>query len=312
MRNILVIKHGSLGDIVQITGALKDIKESFSECNVVLLTSPVYQELMNRCPYIDDIILDDRKFRWNPFYFINLRKRLNKFNFSHVFDLQNSKRTEMYRQYILSNSNWSSSRTILKIDEKKSDFDKLEILERFNIQLERSNINPIHTMSPDFSWSVDNTFCPNELVSKKYITLLPFCSKHLVHKKWPFYKELIELIRRKNKNIEIVIVPGPNELVEASSFDAHIILNGNKATNFFQLSKILYDSIFVVANDTGPAHIAAHLGCNGLALFGPHTSFKKVSIKTDKFDVLESDDLSNISANEVYDKIQLHLSLEDI
>ena len=74
----------------------------------------------------------------------------------------------------------------------------------------------------------------------------------------------------------------------------------------------MLDSNFVVANDTGPAHIAAHLGCNGLALFGSHTSHKKVSIKTDKFDVLESNDLSDISVAQVYDKIKLHLEHEDI
>ena len=312
MENILIIKHGSLGDIVQISGVLSDIRNSFSKHNIVLLTSPAYQELMIRCPYIDEIIVDNRKQRWNPFYFIKQKKRLNTFNFSHVFDLQNSKRTEIYRKYISVNSIWSSSRSILRDNEKKRDFDQLEILKRFYIQLERSHINPIQTMKPDFTWAVDRSFCPIELVLEKYITLLPFCSKHLHHKKWPYYKELVELIRTKNKNIGIAIVPGPEEIAEANKFNAHIILDGNKATNFFQLSKVLLDSNFVVANDTGPAHIAAHLGCNGLALFGSHTSHKKVSIKTDKFDVLESNDLSDISVDQVYDKIKLHLEHEDI
>ena len=29
MSNILIIKHGSLGDLIQANGAMKDIKESF-------------------------------------------------------------------------------------------------------------------------------------------------------------------------------------------------------------------------------------------------------------------------------------------
>jgi ADP-heptose:LPS heptosyltransferase len=312
MKNILVIKHGSLGDIVQISGVLKDLKNSFIDYKISLLTTPLYQELMSKCPYIDDIILDDRKIKWNPLVFLRLRKKLNKLNFSYVFDFQNSNRTEIYRKYISKNSIWSSSRTILKETEKKSEFDKLAILERFKIQLERSNVNPTYTMQPDFSWAIDNNFWPKEIIPKKYITLLPFCSKHLPHKKWPFYNELISLIRKENKNIEIVIVPGPGEVVEANKFDAQVILDGNQPTNFFQLAKILSESLFVVSNDTGPAHIAAHLGCSGLALFGSHTSSRKVSIKTNYFDVIESKDLNDISVNQVFNKIQLHLQLEDI
>ena len=312
MKNILVIKHGSLGDIVQISGALKDLKNSFTDYKILLLTTPLYQELMSKCPYIDDIILDDRKIKWNPLVFLRLKKKLNKLNFSYVFDFQNSNRTEIYRKYISKNSIWSSSRTILRETEKKSEFDKLAILERFKIQLERSNVNPTYTMQPDFSWAIDNNFWPKEIIPKKYITLLPFCSKHLPHKKWPFYNELISMIRKENKNIEIVIVPGPGEVFEASSFDAQIILDQNQPTNFFQLAKILSESLFVVSNDTGPAHIAAHLGCSGLALFGSHTSSRKVSIKTNYFDVIESKDLNDISVNQVFNKIQLHLQLEDI
>ena len=312
MKNILVIKHGSLGDIVQISGVLIDLKNSFIDYKISLLTTPLYQELMSKCPYIDDIILDDREIKWNPLVFLRLKKKLNKLSFSYVFDFQNSNRTEIYRKYISKNSIWSSSRTILKETEKKSEFDKLAILERFKIQLERSNVIPTYTMHPDFSWAIDNNFWPREIIPKKYITLLPFCSKHLPHKKWPFYNELISMIRKENKNIEIVIVPGPGEVCEASSFDAQIILDQNQPTNFFQLAKILSESLFVVSNDTGPAHIAAHLGCSGLALFGSHTSSRKVSIKTDHFDVIESKDLNDISVNQVFNKIQLHLQLEDI
>ena len=52
---------------------------------------------------------------------------------------------------------------------------------------------------------------------------------------------------------------------------------------------------FVVANDTGPAHIAAHLNVKGLALFGSHTSAKKVSIETNNFKVLEKVNLNKLT-----------------
>ena len=38
MSNILIIKHGSLGDIVQISGALRDIRDNFKDEKILILT----------------------------------------------------------------------------------------------------------------------------------------------------------------------------------------------------------------------------------------------------------------------------------
>ena len=101
MSNILIIKHGSLGDLIQANGAIHDIKNSFKTSKVLLLTSRAYLELMSECPYIDGVILDKRLPRWNLFYLNDLKKLLAKYNFSHVFDLQNSKRTRFYKRHIM-------------------------------------------------------------------------------------------------------------------------------------------------------------------------------------------------------------------
>ena len=65
MSNILIIKHGSLGDLVQANGAMEDIKKSNPKSHVVLLTSLHYFDLMNKCPYVDEVLIDKRFPRWN-------------------------------------------------------------------------------------------------------------------------------------------------------------------------------------------------------------------------------------------------------
>ena len=60
MSNILVIKHGSLGDIVQISGALKDIRNHFQNNKIYILTTMKFKFLFESCPYIDEIIIDKR------------------------------------------------------------------------------------------------------------------------------------------------------------------------------------------------------------------------------------------------------------
>ena len=119
MSNILIIKHGSLGDIVQISGVLKDIRESHNDKKIFALTTLPYVEVLSRCPYLDGVLLDRRLPRWNIYYHLKLKKMLGKYNFSHVYDLQNSSRTSFYRKYLLNISNWSSTETTLKKDEKK-------------------------------------------------------------------------------------------------------------------------------------------------------------------------------------------------
>ena len=90
MSNILIIKHGSLGDLVQANGAIKDIKNFYKNRKVFLLTSKPYAIFMSECPYIEGVITDKRLPRWNLFYLNNLKKILLRYDFSRVFDSANS------------------------------------------------------------------------------------------------------------------------------------------------------------------------------------------------------------------------------
>ena len=66
----------------------------------------------------------------------------------------------------------------------------------------------------------------NEFSLNRYILLFPFCSPHLTIKKWPYYRELINSLKIKfGEDYKICIAPGPNEIDEASEFDALSILN---------------------------------------------------------------------------------------
>ena len=140
MSNILIIKHGSLGDLIQANGAIKDIKEFYKTKKVILLTSQPYSLFMSECPYIDGVITDKRLPRWNLFFLYNLKKLLSRYNFSKVFDLQNSRRTKFYRKFILNNADWCSSELTLEPGLKKADLDKEPVLDRMELQLKKGNI----------------------------------------------------------------------------------------------------------------------------------------------------------------------------
>ena len=99
------------------------------------------------------------------------------------------------------------------------------------------------------------------------------------------------------------MAPCPSEINDAKNINAVSILDQNKALDITQLASLIKQSSFVVANDTGPAHISAHLGIKGLALFGKHTTAYKVSIERDNFKAIQVSDLEKLSANNVFEKI---------
>ena len=74
MSNILIIKHGSLGDIVQISGVLKDIRKTHINEKIFILTTFPYVDLLSRCPFIDGVLIDKRLPRWNFFLSIKIKK----------------------------------------------------------------------------------------------------------------------------------------------------------------------------------------------------------------------------------------------
>ena len=308
MSNILIIKHGSLGDIAQASGAIQDISENHKEDQIHLLTTKPYFELFKKNPFIHNVILDKRLSRFNLIYLYLLMRTLKKLNIQKVYDLQNSSRTKFYKSILFPKTNlnvWSSSETTLPSDILKEEFDKNPVLNRFEHQLKMSGLDTQNTMIPNFNWSCTNIdSIKNENELKEYIVLFPFCSAHLVVKKWPYYNELIELIKNKFKDrYKIVVAPGPSEVNEAKNINAISILDKNKVLNISQLSTLIKESSFVVANDTGPAHMSAHLGVKGVTLFGKHTTAFKVSIERENFKAIQVDDLNKLSAEKVFEKM---------
>ena len=311
MSNILIIKHGSLGDIAQACGAIQDISEKHNSDKIYLLTTKPYFDLFKKNPHLTDVILDKRQSRFNLIYLYFLMRKIKKLKISKVYDLQNSSRTSFYKKILFPNSNfntWSSSETTLPKEVTKEEFDKKSVLERFNHQLQTSEINTKHTMFPDFSWScTDISKIKSEYKLEKYILLFPFCSPHLTQKKWPYYNELIEKVKSLyNNQYKIVVAPGPDEINDAKDINALCILDNGKALDISQLSSLIKDSSFVIANDTGPAHMAAHLGTKGLTLFGSHTTAYKVSIERENFKAIQVNDLAKLSTDKVLEKINLN------
>ena len=284
--NILIIKHGALGDLIQADGIIKSIRYEHKNAKLILLTSKRFINLMSNCPYVDDQLIDDRPSFFNILSLINLYKNVKKYNFKIIYDLQNSQRTYIYRKYLFKKIKWVSTN---RKDHPVSGLRGLEEMMR------KYFVIPQKIFRPDISWLATDTkdiIKKNKILSK-YIVLLPGSSKKNPLKRWPYFVDLAKLLI--SKGYEVITILGPEELEMNRSFPGHVLEN----LDWSQLSGIIKNSHFVIGNDSGPSHIASCLNKKGLALFGPSTSAIRSELKRGKFEILKVDNLADLTANKI-------------
>ena len=211
---------------------------------------------------------------------------------------------------IIKQIEWSSSETSLEPGQKKIDFDQSPVLDRMEIQLKKSGIQTEFIKNIDLSWAAsDITRLTKQYANNEYILLFPFCSIKNQNKRWPYFKELILKLKQNYKNkYPILIAPGPKVIKDAEKLNGKIVLDNNKAVDIKTLISLINNAKFIIANDTGPAHIASHLDKKGLALFGSHTSAKKVSIENFNFKALSVKQLKDLDVDTVLSKVKAQLN----
>lgn len=298
-RRILVIKHGAFGDVIQAEGALRDIRENHPDAHITVLTMPAYRALLARCPHLDEVMVDERAPRWRLDRIFALRQKLQQARFDMVYDLQNSKRTAFYYRWMFRGTRWSGTAKGCSHPHRANAPKKIRTLDRLAGQLEDAGLTIRHSRKPDVSWLADDVSATLEMaqVNEPYVVLVPGCSARHPQKRWPHYDKLAQ--RLKDAGHAIVMAPGPDELELVKTIPGIII----EKTNWSALAGILKHAQFVVGNDTGPSHLAAHLGTPGLALFGPHMSAERTGIIRENFGVIEVEDLATLPVERVFDEV---------
>jgi ADP-heptose:LPS heptosyltransferase len=295
-RRILVIKHGAFGDVIQAEGALRDIRENHPGAHIAILTTRPYRALLERCPHVDEVMVDERAPRWRLDRMIALRRILRDAKFDMVYDLQNSPRTAFYFRWMLNDGRWSGTARGCSHPHRAKDPKKIRTLDRLAGQLEDAGLTIRHTRTPDVSWLADevSALLQQSGVTRPYIVLIPGCSARHPQKRWPYYAALAERLIAAGH--AVVLAPGPDEVELARSIPGICI----EKTNWTALAGILKRAQFVIGNDTGPSHLAAHLGTPGLALFGSHMPAERTGIIRENFGAIEVADLAELTVDRVY------------
>ncbi|HEY5802320.1 MAG TPA: glycosyltransferase family 9 protein [Lysobacter sp.] len=293
--SILVIRQGAFGDLVQADGALRDIRAHHPDAHVSLLVAPQFRRLMERCPHVDELIVDPRASWLRVDRNLELLRRLRERGFAHVYDLQGSQRTRLYRRLLPPGLPWH----------RKDNGGASGVPDRtaYARLLAQAGVAAAHADAPDVSWMADDVsaLLAASGIGPGYVVLIPGSSAQHVHKRWPGYAQLAQ--RLIDGGRQVVVAPGPDELQLARTLPCEVLLGPTGFLDWFALAGVLARAAFVVGNDTGPTHLAACLGTPGLALFGAHTSAQRTGIRMRAFDAIEVADLQRLSVDDVVARV---------
>lgn len=306
-RRILVIKHGAFGDIIQAEGALRDIRENHPGSDITVLTTPAYRRILERCPWIDHVMIDARKPRWRLDLMWKLRRQLREAKFDMVYDLQNSSRTAFYFRWFLRDTAWSGTAPGCSHPHRTKNPKKIRTLNRLAGQLRDAGLNVRHALKPDVSWLADDVsgLLAQAGVREPFIMLVPGCSARHPEKRWPYYAELASALLAEGRSV--VMAPGPDEIDLARTIPGKLLTDVHGFLTWYELAGVFRRAAFVVGNDTGPSHLASHIGAQGLALFGPYAPAERTGIERANFRVIEAADLRALPVERVLDEIHLAL-----
>ena len=137
-------------------------------------------------------------------------------------------------------------------------------------------------------------------VSDGFVFLIPGASARHPQKRWPHYARLTELLIEQGR--QVVTAPGPDEMDLCRSLPAITLTEHGGCLSLFQIAGLATRAGFVVGNDTGPTHLAAHCGARGLALHGSHTAARLTCIDR-RLEVIEVPDLSQLDAERVFETV---------
>ncbi|MBE0583350.1 MAG: glycosyltransferase family 9 protein, partial [Desulfofustis sp.] len=168
-----------------------------------------------------------------------------------------------------------------------------------------------HTCSGDVSWLADDVspLLHQAGLSPGYVVLIPGSSAAHDAKRWPFFPDLAERLMAKGRRV--VTVPGPAEMELCRTIPGDMLVPEDGYYDIFVLAGLIRRAAFVVGNDTGPTHLAAHLRGPGLALFGDHAPATTTGIQHSSFDWLQAGKLAGLSLETVWRRVARLLETAD-
>jgi heptosyltransferase-1 len=284
---ILIIKPSAMGDIVQALPVLSALRKSFPDSYISWLVRTEFAPLLQGHPYLNEIILFDRKYlgkAWKNHKafgaLVSLITRLRKEKFDLVLDLQGLFRTASLGWLSGCKNRFGpgSKRELSHLFYSKiikQDKDCIHLVDyylRFAAAAgaEESKAEFVFPSSSDADKSTKSLLKETDAGQKKYMVLVPG-SAH-ANKCWPVERFAVVADKLADKFSFAVITVGSSSersLCEVINDKTKVnVINLAGKTDIPALIALLRGARMVISNDTGPGHIAAALQVPIVMIFG--------------------------------------------
>ena len=277
-QRVLIIKPSAIGDIVHALPVLPRLRKLWPSAKISWLVAPAGAALIERHPLLDEVIPFERG-RYGGWYnpaamweLVQFLYQLRRRKFDVVIDLQG-----LFRSAWISLASGAPRRVGFSNAREFAPWFYTDLVDcswKHDHAVERYLKIAGALGCPDgpveFCFAVDEEdrrFIA-ELVSPgmKYAVLMP--GTNWATKRWPIerFAQLAGILKER-LGLESIVAGGAGDGELARQIPAKLNLVGK--TNLRQIVALLERASLVVANDTGPMHVAAALGVPLVAPYGP-------------------------------------------
>ncbi|MDR0351461.1 MAG: glycosyltransferase family 9 protein [Puniceicoccales bacterium] len=303
---LLVIKPSSLGDIVHALLIISELKIRRPEISIDWVVKSEFFELIEASKLVDDIIVYNRKGGIRSF--LETLLQIRRSCYDAVWDMQGLARSALMALAARSNCRIGrrDSRELawLAYEQKVKYYpDKfahaVDILRPFLLSICDSD-----DISGRINFPIDESenFLKliKTLTNNEYLCLFPGSRRK--EKAWPYFAQLTKLLLDKTQFNVLWL----GDAICPDGVDSDRFMNFCGRTSIGDVINFIKKSKLVIANDSGPMHLAAAMKVPVLGLFiatdpkkyGPYPSWSKSNFVLSK----ESDE-KIFNENVVFDKI---------
>ncbi|OIO34765.1 MAG: hypothetical protein AUJ70_00275 [Candidatus Omnitrophica bacterium CG1_02_40_15] len=283
-KNILIIKLGAIGDVILIVPSLRALRDNFPDARISVLIGPESKHILKNCPYIDELILYDRKGRDKGLKgLLKTSGILRRKNFDMSIDFQNNKTSHIisWLGAIPERFGYDNARLSFFVNNriKYLKIKATPLVEQFRL-LKSINIDTMNTSryleiwpsKEDFSY-IDKLLKNAWVSSSQILVGINIGSSHRWEtKRWPLknFARLSDMLAEKD--IRVVLTGSKDAMDSVKDF---IKISGIKPVNAVGLTSITQLGALIkrcrvfLTGDSAPMHVASSMGVDFIALFGP-------------------------------------------
>ncbi|MCK5083500.1 MAG: lipopolysaccharide heptosyltransferase II, partial [Candidatus Omnitrophica bacterium] len=288
--NILVVKIGSMGDVVLVTASLSAIRKKFPHARIHCLVGKESRRILYNCPYLDGIIVYDVKDKDRGWLgMLKLSGKLRKYRFDVIIDFQNNRKSHLLsflsfarESYGYNNGKWGRLLSH-PVDDTRKDISpvahQFQVLEKLGIHYKSNAYLELWPSSHDKQYAqilLDSEWLGN---SPNIVGINIAASAKWYTKNWPieYMARLCEKL--STRNIRIIITGMEKDKLLAQHF---LSMTKSKPANFIgktdilQLAALIAKCKVFVTPDSAPMHVAAAMRTPVVAFFGPTDSRRHI------------------------------------